>query len=96
MTEVSELELRVAREYARREELNAVAESHRKDVQDAKLVMDSVEQRLSSQESTLRLLEYRLGGIQGALNKIVWLLVAPAITAAGYFIVQSLSSLGLG
>lgn len=93
MNELSELELRIAREYARREELNKVADSHRTDVKEAKSVMDTVQERLSSQQRTLELLEYRLSGIQGALNKIVWLMVAPVLTGSGFLIIQAINSL---
>jgi hypothetical protein len=69
METVNELELKVARDYATKADLGRV---------EGKL--DSVDKRVASQESTLALVEYKLNGILGALNKIVWLIATPVVT----------------
>lgn len=89
MSEVADLELRVAKEYARKEELQEVVKSHLVNQKENAETIRRMGQELSSQQRTLELLEYRLGGIQGALNRIVWLLVAPVVTGLGYLIIQS-------
>lgn len=81
MVDVETLELQMAKDYATKVDLGRV---------EGKL--DSVDRRVASQESTLALVEYKLNGILGALNKIVWLiagpLVAGTLTAIVWAVVQ--------
>lgn len=68
MVDVDELELKLVKDYATKHDLGKL---------EGKL--DSVDRRVASQESTLALVEYKLNGILGALNKIVWLIATPVV-----------------
>lgn len=85
MEDVNELELKVARDYATKADLGRVEGK-----------VDSVDKRVASQESTLALVEYKLNGILGALNRIVWLVATPVVTAFAAGLIWVASRVGGG
>lgn len=80
MESVDELEVRIAKDYATKVDLSRL-----------EVKLDSVDGRVASQERTLTLVEYKLNGILGALNKLVWIGLTPilmAITAGAIWAIR--------
>jgi hypothetical protein len=68
MSDLSELELKLSREFASKGDLKRVEGK-----------VDAVSEEVISQGRTLALLEQKLTGILSALNKITWIIVAPIV-----------------
>lgn len=68
MSDLSELELKLSREFASKGDLKRVEGK-----------VDAVSDEVISQGRTLALLEQKLTGILSALNKITWIILGPLI-----------------
>ena len=66
MVDVETLELQIAKDYATKADLDRV-----------EVALAGVDRRVASQEGTMVLVEYKLNGILGALNRIIWLIAGP-------------------
>ena len=68
MSELAELELKLSREFASKNDLHRVEGK-----------VDSLNEEVMDQGKTLALLDQRLSGILAALHKITWIIVAPLL-----------------
>jgi hypothetical protein len=68
MSDLTELELKLSREFASKGDLQRVEGK-----------VDSLNDEVMDQGKTLALLDQRLSGILAALNKITWIILTPLV-----------------
>jgi len=68
MSNLTELELKLSREFASKGDLQRVEGK-----------VDSLNDEVTDQGKTLALLDQRLSGILAALNKITWIILTPLV-----------------